>query len=147
MQTADLIHDEVIYQKAMLMQASNAWNLLGIRLADAGKGWASMVLPFDQKLLQNAGRVHGGFLATLIDSAVASALYPLLNEGESMTTADLKVNYLRPAVANDLLAVAKIRHRGRTTALGESTIWDQGTGKEVAFGIALYMILSPGTRS
>lgn len=88
------------------------------------------------------GRVHGGFIAMLIDSAVAAALGPTLQEGQGMTTVDLKVNYVRPAFDQDLLAVARLRHRGRTTALADCSVMDAETQKEVAFGVALYMILS-----
>ncbi|MDI3328339.1 MAG: PaaI family thioesterase [Alicyclobacillaceae bacterium] len=134
--------DPQILEDLKRREAMPAWALLGLTVEDAGPGWAKLRLPFDGRLLQDMGRVHGGFIAMLIDSAVAAALWPTLEKGQGMTTADLKVNYIRPALDRDLLAIAHLRHRGRTTALADCSVIDAVTQKEVAFGVALYMILS-----
>ncbi|MBX6352043.1 MAG: PaaI family thioesterase [Thermoflavifilum sp.] len=118
-----------------------AWNLIGIRVEDAGHGWAQLRLPFDPKLRHPGMRVHGGFLATLADSAVAAALMPMLEPGEDLVTIDLKINYLRSVRDTDVIGLAKVKHKGRTTALFECTLYDAESGKQVAYCTALYMIL------
>ncbi|ADG06434.1 thioesterase superfamily protein [Kyrpidia tusciae DSM 2912] len=133
--------DSTIVEKIRRFEEIPSWAMVGLRVEDAGPGWAELRLPFHERLLQAMGRVHGGFIAMLIDSAVAAALWPTVEDGQAITTVDLKVNYVRPAVDQDLLAIAHVRHRGRTTGLADCSVVDAATRKEIAFGVALYMIV------
>lgn len=133
--------EKILHFVKNLSEKNNAWNLVGLQVEDAGQGWTLIRLPFDEKLLHPGMRVHGGFLAMLVDSAIAAALLPTLEENEDLVTIDLKMNYIRSVRNTDVLALAKLKHRGRTTSLIECTLYDAQSGKEVAYGIALYMIL------
>jgi uncharacterized protein (TIGR00369 family) len=75
--------------------------------------------------------VHGGAIATLADEALASVAFTVAEEGETTVTADLKVDFLRPAVPGRLLARATVRHRTRRLAFCEATV-EQDGGKIVA---------------
>jgi uncharacterized protein (TIGR00369 family) len=75
--------------------------------------------------------VHGGAIATLADEALASVAFTAAEEGETTVTADLKVDFLRPAVPGRLLARATVRHRTRRLAFCEATVEQEG-GKIVA---------------
>jgi len=75
--------------------------------------------------------VHGGAIATLADEALASVAFTAAEEGETTVTADLKVDFLRPAVPGRLLARASVRHRTRRLAFCEATVEQEG-GKIVA---------------
>lgn len=75
--------------------------------------------------------VHGGAIATLADEALASVAFTAAEEGETTVTADLKVDFLRPAVPGRLLARATIRHRTRRLAFCEATV-EQDGGQIVA---------------
>ncbi len=75
--------------------------------------------------------VHGGALATLADEALASVAFTLAEEGETTVTADLKVDFLRPAVPGRLVARATVRHRTRRLAFCEATV-EQDHGEVVA---------------
>jgi uncharacterized protein (TIGR00369 family) len=75
--------------------------------------------------------VHGGAIATLADEALASVAFTAAEEGETTVTADLKVDFLRPAVPGRLLARATVRHRTRRLAFCEATV-EQDGGKIVA---------------
>jgi uncharacterized protein (TIGR00369 family) len=66
--------------------------------------------------------VHGGAVATLADEALASVAFTAAEEGETTVTADLKVDFLRPATPGRLTARASIRHRTRRLAFCEVTI-------------------------
>jgi uncharacterized protein (TIGR00369 family) len=70
--------------------------------------------------------VHGGALATLADEALASAAFTLADEGETTVTADLKVDFLRPAKPGRLVARATVRHRTKRLAFCEATIEHDG---------------------
>ena len=75
--------------------------------------------------------VHGGAIATLADEALASVAFTAAEEGETTVTADLKVDFLRPAVPGRLLARATVRHRTRRLAFCEATV-EQDEGQIVA---------------
>jgi len=75
--------------------------------------------------------VHGGAIATLADEALASAAFTAAEEGETTVTADLKVDFLRPARPGRLVARATVRHRTRRLAFCETTI-EQADGQVVA---------------
>ena len=70
--------------------------LLEFKLEAVEPGLASMALTVRDELRQNNGVVHGGAIATLIDSAAAFAIIPLLRDDETATTVDLTISYIRP---------------------------------------------------
>jgi uncharacterized protein (TIGR00369 family) len=75
--------------------------------------------------------IHGGAIATLADEALASAAFTLADEGETTTTADLKVDYYRPCKPGRLIARASVRHRSRRLAFCQATV-EQESGEVVA---------------
>jgi uncharacterized protein (TIGR00369 family) len=121
-----------------------AW--LGVRVDDAGDGWAIMRIPYDEKLLNpgTGGTVHGGVAATLIDTSSAFALRTTFEDPmeAGMATTDLHVSYLRPA-RDDLVAHAEVVRAGGsigvTDVVVESTTPD-GEVKEVAVGRTTYRL-------
>ncbi|MEA2669021.1 MAG: hypothetical protein QOJ33_1955 [Chloroflexota bacterium] len=80
--------------------------------------------------------VHGGAIATLADEALASVAFTLADDGETTTTADLKVDYYRPCRPGRLLARATVRHRTRRFAFCEARV-EQDDGTVVAEARAL----------
>ena len=85
--------------------------------------------------LNPLGSVHGGWAATLLDSALACSVQTLLEVGEAYTTAEFKVNLIRPISprTGEVVCEGKVVHRGRTLAVSEATLKD-GNGKLLAFG-------------
>ena len=75
--------------------------------------------------------VHGGAIATLADEALASVAFTVAEEGQTTVTADLKVDFLRPAKPGRLVARATVRHRTRRLAFCEATVEHDG-GEVVA---------------
>ena len=75
--------------------------------------------------------VHGGAIATLADEALASVAFTAAEEGETTVTADLKVDFLRPARPGRLVARATVRHRTRRLAFCDTTV-EQANGQVVA---------------
>jgi len=75
--------------------------------------------------------VHGGAIATLLDEALASAAFTLAEEGETTTTADLKVDYYRTCKPGRLIARASVRHRTRRLAFCQASL-EREDGEVVA---------------
>ena len=75
--------------------------------------------------------IHGGAVATLADEALASVAFTAAEEGETTVTADLKVDFLRPAKPGRLVARATLRHRTHRLAFCEVMV-EQDGGQIVA---------------
>jgi len=73
------------------------------------------------------GSVHGGFAATLLDSALGCAIYSALKAGEAWTTLELKINYVRgmSSTTGPVRAEGRVIHRGRSIATSEGDIRDR----------------------
>jgi acyl-CoA thioesterase len=87
--------------------------LLGIELDNIGRGTATLAFTVRKELTQNHGLVHGGAVASLIDTATAFAIIPLLAPKERVTTVDLTISYLRPLTEGRITATAKVVRAGR----------------------------------
>jgi uncharacterized protein (TIGR00369 family) len=89
----------------------------------------------DERHLNPLGGVHGGWTATIMDSALACAVHTTLEAGEAYTTAEFKINFLRPITprTGEVICEGRVVHRGRTLAVSEATLKDQA-GKLLAFG-------------
>ncbi len=70
------------------------------------------------------GTVHGGWIATLLDSCVGCAVHSTLPAGKSYTTAELKINYVRPVTTKTplLRAIGTIIHVGGRMATAEGRL-------------------------
>ena len=87
--------------------------LLGLELGEISRGQATIHLTVRDDLKQNQGVVHGGAVASLIDTAAAFAVVTELDAGERVTTTDLTIHYLRPVSSGRLSATARIVRGGR----------------------------------
>jgi uncharacterized protein (TIGR00369 family) len=79
------------------------------------------------------GTVHGGIIATLLDSVMGLAVHSTLDAGRGYTTLEIKVNYLRAVTikTGPVQAIGRIVHRGRQTAMAEASLID-AAGKLLA---------------
>jgi acyl-CoA thioesterase len=116
------------------------WSLLGMEIIGIKKGWAKIRLPFTKKLTNGIGVAHGGAIFSPADSAVGMALIGLTARDESISTLEMKINYLKPLSGGEIIAEAKIVHRGTMTAIGDVEVRD-GDGNLIAKGLATYAIV------
>lgn len=115
--------------------------LLGFHLVDAAQGRAAFEGLPEFRHYNPIGTVHGGFAATLLDSALGCAIFSTLAKGEAWTTLELKLNFVRPLGKDTGLvrAEGRIVHRGRTVATSEGDLKDAG-GKLYAHATTTCMI-------
>ena len=114
--------------------------LLRIELDDVGRGTATLGLNVRKELTQNHGVVHGGVIASLIDTATAFAIISLLDPGERVTTVDLTISYLRPLRTGRITAVAKVVRAGRRLFVASAEVFD-GDKKPAATALSTYIKL------
>jgi len=86
---------------------------LGLELGAIRPGEVSIHLEVRDELKQNQGVVHGGAIASLIDTASAFAVLTQIDVDERVTTTDLTIHYLRPATTGRMTATARILRGGR----------------------------------
>ena len=92
--------------------------LAGFRIDKLEYGASRLTVRHRDDLTQGAGYLHGGVISALCDSSVAFALATMIDGGQDMLTIELKVNFIAPA-DNDIIADARIIHKGRKIAVGE----------------------------
>ena len=87
--------------------------LLGLELGEINHGEVNIHLEVRDELKQYQGVVHGGAVASLIDTAAAFAILTQLELNERVTTTDLTIHYLRPVSSGRVTATARIVRAGR----------------------------------
>ncbi|WP_439500064.1 PaaI family thioesterase [Bosea sp. (in: a-proteobacteria)] len=87
------------------------------------------------------GTIHGGWTATILDSAMACAAHATLKAGEGYTTLEMKINYVRPVMpeSGTVRCEGKLIHRGGTVATTEGRLVDE-RGKLLAHGTETCLI-------
>ena len=98
--------------------------LIGFGLSSVEPGHAVAELEASERHANPMGTVHGGVLCDIADAAMGMAYAASLEEGETFTTLELKINFLRPVRAGQLVADARVVKGGRTVGLVECTIID-----------------------
>ena len=99
--------------------------LIGFRMTAIEPGRSRFEMDADHRHHNPMGTLHGGVLCDIADVAMGSAYAATLDEGESFTTLELKINFLRPVVASHLVADAVAVQRGKTVGLTECSITDE----------------------
>ena len=106
-------------EDSRLQRARNAFDkvayakFLGLELCELKSGDVTVCLDARDEVKQNHGVVHGGAIASLIDTASAFVILTAIDENERVTTTDLTIHYLRPVSLGRMLARARIVRGGR----------------------------------
>jgi uncharacterized protein (TIGR00369 family) len=117
--------------------------LTGLRLTEAGDGRVTFVMPASEWLTAPPqGRVQGGAIALLAETALGSAVQTTLPAGTALAPIDLKVNYLRPLASDgrDATAWGTVVHAGRRLAVANAEVHD-ADGRRIALATGSAMIL------
>lgn len=99
-------------------------SLIGMRLESIGSGRAEMVLEATARHANPMGTLHGGILCDVADAAMGMAYASEPEDGESFTTLELKINFLKPIWTGTLRAIGHVVRRGHTIGLVECDIFD-----------------------
>jgi uncharacterized protein (TIGR00369 family) len=99
--------------------------LIGFELVSVEPGSAVIEFAATEAHRNPMGTVHGGILCDIADAAMGMAYASNLDEGESFTTLELKINFQKPIWNARLLATGKVVKQGRTVGLVECDITDE----------------------
>ena len=112
---------------------------IGAEVEDADDGGARIAFEVREEHLNPAGTLHGGVVATLVDTAMGQAIRTTTGEGEVPATSQLTVTYLRPGKPGALAVTARLRTRGEHLTVCEADV--EQDGKEVAHAVATFALL------
>jgi len=121
--------------------SSPAARLLGFRGVEASAGRALFEMEAGPQHANPMGTLHGGILCDLTDAAMGVAYASTLDDGESFTTLELKINFFKPIWNAKLRAEAKVVKRGKTVGMVECDVYDE-TGSLVARASSTCMTLA-----
>lgn len=116
-------------------------NITGLEVEELRTDYARMSMPFRESNLQAAGLMHGGAIATLIDTVVVPAIGTGLPVGSLWSTIELHVQYHRPLLS-DAVAEGWIVKRGKSVVFTRAEVTDV-QGRVAAVGTATYMVKPP----
>src|ERR1044072_433866 len=115
--------------------------LIGMRVVSYDRsGAAQFDMDADERHWNPMGTLHGGVLCDLTDAAMGFAFASTLEDGESFTTLELKINCLRPVWRARLTARARVVSRGRTVGLVECEVTDE-SNKLIARATSTCLVL------
>ena len=119
--------------------------LLGFEIRDLADGEVTFALQPAEAHYNPIGSVHGGVIATVLDTVMGCALHTQLPQGTGYTTLDISVRYLRPVTVSTglVLATGTLVHRGRRTATAEARLVDAEVGRVLATATSTLLIVAP----
>ena len=98
--------------------------LIGFRLNSVEPGRVVVEMDAEPRHANPMGTVHGGVLCDLADAAMGMAYASSLDEGETFTTLELKINFLKPVWTGRLTATGRLVKGGHTVGLTECDVVD-----------------------
>ena len=118
--------------------------LMNFEITELSEGRAVFTVEPAEYHYNPIGVVHGGLAATLLDSAMGCAVHSTLPAGAGYTTLEIKVNYIRPMMAETgrVRCEANVIHLGGRTATAEGRVVDE-SGKLYAHATTTCMIFRP----
>jgi uncharacterized protein (TIGR00369 family) len=115
--------------------------LFGMRITEADDGCSVIEIDPSEKYYNPMGRVHGGFAATVLDSALGTAIMTKMAAGVGYGTVNLSINYVRKIDVDTgtLRAEGRVLHAGRTMFTAEAKLVDKA-GKLYAHANGTFLI-------
>ncbi len=123
-----------IFSKANFIQE------LGCELAKIEEGFCEIHMIIQSKHFQQDGFVHAGVLATLADHAAGCAAYTVAHENTKVLTTEFKINLLRTAIGQKIIAISKVLKPGKMITVCQSEIFAVNNGEQKMVAIALVSI-------
>ncbi|MCB1024619.1 MAG: PaaI family thioesterase [Acidobacteria bacterium] len=102
---------------------------LGAEIVRIERGTVTIACPKREDLTQQNGFFHAGVLTSIADSACGYSALTVMREGADVLTVEFKVNLLRPAVADRIIATGTVLKAGRTLVVCEGTVTDDANAE------------------
>ena len=113
-------------------------SLIGAETPEAEDGSARLDLEADERHLNPAGAIHGGMLATVVDTTMGAAVASAV-DGELPVTSQLTITYLRPGKPGRLVVTARVSKRGENLTICEADV--EQDGRTLVHGLATFALV------
>lgn len=121
------------FGKAVL--SSQPFNkLIGAELTDFSQGYVELTIKISGQLKQQHGFLHGGVISYAADNALTFVGGSVL--GPAVVTAEYKINYLRPAIGNELIAKGTVVYSSKAQAVCRCDLYIVNDGKETLCAVS-----------
>ena len=120
---------------------------LGMRVIDFGRGEITIQLPYDERFVGHpaTGVLHGGVVTALLDASCGASVFTKLPQPGPIATLDLRIDYLKPAVAKlDLIAKAQCYKLTRNVAFVRCVAYQDDESDPVATAAGAFMLGTKG---
>ncbi|MCM3665763.1 PaaI family thioesterase [Mesobacillus subterraneus] len=97
-------------------------------------------IPITRMLDNTLGIVHGGFTATVLDTAMGTLANKLLPEGYAAVTSQMNIHYLAPGIGDSLHCKATLIHKGRSTVVLEAFVF-RSDGRKIAHSSGSFFVV------
>ena len=104
-------------------------------------------LPYGDHVARPSGVVVGQAMMAMADTIMVLAICEKLGRFATLATISLTTNFLRAAVQQDVIAVARVKKLGRTTAFGEVDLFVDGSDEPIAQALSTFAVLRDGVGS
>ena len=128
---------------APLESIYDLFELLGYREWTDENGSVVVELPVASHIINHAGAIQGGFIATLVDTVAGRAVINSLTERKLVVTSDMTIRYIRGVREGFARGTARVVHLGRRSAVIDITITEEPSGKVAAVASANFAIMEP----
>jgi uncharacterized protein (TIGR00369 family) len=112
--------------------------LVGAAAPESSGGTARLVVEVDERHFNAVGAVHGGMLATLVDTTMGAAVRSTVDE-ESPATSQLTITYLRPGKSGQLVVTATVTKSGDSLTMCEAEV--EQDGKTLVHALATFALV------
>jgi uncharacterized protein (TIGR00369 family) len=112
---------------------------LGAKAEATGEGTARVLFDAREEHLNPAGTLHGGVLATLVDTAMGTAVRSVTGDDDVPATSQLTVTYLRPGKPGLLEVTAQVRTKGEHLTVCDADV--EQNGRALVHAVATFALL------
>ena len=135
---------QVVMYVRQLMEDWIPFNkLLGMRVVELSEGFARVEVPFRPELIGDPSRpaIHGGVMSALIDTCGGAAAFTMITQPDTISTIDLRVDYLRPGEPRTLVCESMVSRMGNRVASVDGKIFHpDAPDRLIATGKAVYNV-------
>jgi len=114
------------FDKQGLMKTLNA------QLAEVENGKVKITCAFSEGLTQHHGFFHAGVATSIVDSACGYAAMTMMPENTEVLSVEFKINFMKPAKTDKLIAIGKVLQSGKTLTICEGYVYDSNQEKLIA---------------
>lgn len=114
------------FDKQGLMKTLNA------KLVSVGQGEVKISCEFSEGLTQQHGFFHAGVATSIVDSACGYAALTMVPDNMEVLSVEFKINFIKPAKTDKLIAIGKVLQSGRTLTICEGYVYDSSEEKLIS---------------